>query len=157
MLCFWKPITTPDPEDSLMPVLYSTSARAVGGRDGHAETSDGLLRVDLALPKELGGPGGATNPEQLFAAGYAACFESSLRFLARMRKLPLRDAAVTATVQIMPTESGAWKLDVALHSEIAGLDQAAAEALAHAADQVCPYSNAVRGNVQVAHSVQATA
>jgi Ohr subfamily peroxiredoxin len=140
-----------------MPVLYSTSARAVGGRAGHAETSDGLLRVDLAMPKELGGPGGATNPEQLFAAGYAACFESSIRFLAGRQKLPLTDAAVTATVEIHPTATGAFQLAVALHSEVRGLDQAAAEALVHAADQVCPYSNAVRGNVQVAHTVQASA
>lgn len=140
-----------------MPVLYSTAARVVGGRAGHAETSDGLLRVDLALPKELGGPGGATNPEQLFAAGYAACFEGSIRFLAGRQKLPLRDAAVTATVEIHPTETGAFKLAVALHSEVQGLDAAAAEALVHAADQVCPYSNAIRGNVNVTHSVQATA
>jgi lipoyl-dependent peroxiredoxin len=138
-----------------MPVLYTTTARAVGGRAGHAETTDGLLKVDLALPKELGGPGGATNPEQLFAAGYAACFESSLRFLANRDKLPLRDAAVTATVQILPTETGAFRLGVALHSEIQGLDHAAAEALVHAADAVCPYSNAIRGNVDVAHSFQA--
>ena len=140
-----------------MPVLYSTSARAVGGRDGHAETADGLLRVDLAMPKELGGSGGATNPEQLFAAGYAACFESSLRFLAGRQKLPLTGAAVTATVEIHPTATGAFQLAVALHSEVQGLDQAAAEALVHAADQVCPYSNAVRGNVEVAHAVQASA
>jgi lipoyl-dependent peroxiredoxin len=140
-----------------MPVLYSTSARAVGGRAGHVESADGLLRVDLAMPKELGGTGAGTNPEQLFAAGYAACFESSIRFLAQMRKLPLTEAAVTATVQILPTESGAWRLGVALHSEIQGLDQEAAEKLVHAADQVCPYSAAVRGNVEVAHSVQGSA
>ncbi len=139
-----------------MPVLYSTSARAVGGRDGHAESSDGLLRVDLAMPRELGGPGGATNPEQLFAAGYAACFESSIRFLAGRQKLPLRGAAVTANVEIHPTETGAFKLAVQMHSEVQGLDQAAAEALVHAADQVCPYSNAVRGNIQVSHTVQAS-
>jgi osmotically inducible protein OsmC len=138
--------------------LYTTTARAEGGRAGHVRTSDGLLRVDLAMPTELGGPGGATNPEQLFAAGYAACFESSLRFLAGMRKLPLRDAAVTSTVRILaPEGGGAWKLGVTLQSELQGLDQAAAEALVHAADQVCPYSNAVRGNVEVQHTVQASA
>lgn len=140
-----------------MPVLYTTTARAVGGRAGHVETSDGLFRADLAMPKELGGTGEGTNPEQLFAAGYAACFESSIRFLAGMKKLPLRDAAVTATVQILPEASGAWKLGVALHSEVQGLDQEAAEALVHAADQVCPYSKAVRGNVEVAHTVAGTA
>jgi osmotically inducible protein OsmC len=140
-----------------MPVLYTTTARAEGGRAGHVETTDGLLKVNLAMPKELGGPGGATNPEQLFAAGYAACFESSIRFLANRGKLPLRDAAVTATVNILPTETGAFRLGVALHSEIQGLDQDAAEKLVHEADQVCPYSNAIRGNVDVAHSVQAGA
>lgn len=148
---------TPNAKDDRMPVLYSTTARAVGGRAGHAETTDGLLRVDLAMPKELGGPGGATNPEQLFAAGYAACFESSIRFLANRDKLPLRDAAVTATVQILPTATGAFQLAVQLHSEVQGLEQAAAEALVHSADQVCPYSNAVRGNVEVAHTVTAQA
>lgn len=146
-----------DNRDCRMPVLYTTTARAVGGRAGHVETDDGLLKVDLALPKSLGGPGGATNPEQLFAAGYAACFESSLRFLANRDKLPLRDASVTATVQILPTETGAFRLGVALHSDIQGLDQAEAEKLAHAADQVCPYSNAVRGNVDVAHTVTGAA
>jgi Ohr subfamily peroxiredoxin len=140
-----------------MAALYTTTARAAGGRAGHVETDDGLFSADLAMPRELGGPGGATNPEQLFAAGYAACFESSIRFLAGRQKLPLRDASVTATVQILPTATGAFQLAVALRSEVEGLDQAAAEALVHAADQVCPYSNAVRGNVDVTHSVQASA
>ena len=78
-----------------MSALYSTQARAVGGRAGHVETTDGLLKVDLALPKEMGGKGGATNPEQLFAAGYAACFENAVRFLASQQKIGLTGAAVT--------------------------------------------------------------
>ena len=138
-----------------MPALYATQARAVGGRAGHVETTDGLLSVDLALPKEMGGRGGATNPEQLFAAGYAACFENAVRFLAGQQKIPLKGAAVTATVELHPRAEGGFKLAVALAAETQGLDQAAAEALVDAAHQVCPYSNAVRGNVDVAITVRA--
>ncbi|MBZ9806612.1 MULTISPECIES: organic hydroperoxide resistance protein [unclassified Mesorhizobium] len=138
-----------------MMALYTTQARVTGGRAGHGETSDGLLKVDLAMPKELGGPGGATNPEQLFAIGYAACFESAIRFVARKQKLPLADAAVTATVDLLPNGEG-FKLGVSLAAETKGLDQAAAEALVSAAHQICPYSNATRGNVEVAISAKAT-
>ena len=134
--------------------LYTTQAHVTGGRAGHGETSDGLLKVDLAMPKELGGPGGATNPEQLFAIGYAACFESAVRFIARKQKLPLTDAGVTSTVSLLPNGEG-FKLGVALAAETKGLDQAAAEALVSAAHQVCPYSNAIRGNIDVELSVKA--
>lgn len=134
--------------------LYTTQAHVTGGRAGHGETSDGLLKVDLAMPKELGGPGGATNPEQLFAIGYAACFESAVRFIARKQKLPLTDAGVTSTVSLLPNGEG-FKLGVALAVETKGLDQAAAEALVSAAHQVCPYSNASRGNIEVELSVKA--
>ncbi|TPM30142.1 organic hydroperoxide resistance protein [Mesorhizobium sp. B2-3-4] len=134
--------------------LYTTQAHVTGGRAGHGETSDGLLKVDLAMPKELGGPGGATNPEQLFAIGYAACFESAVRFVARKQKLPLTDAAITSTVSLLPNGEG-FRLGVALAVETKGLDQAAAEALVSEAHQICPYSNAIRGNVEVALSVKA--
>ncbi|QKC87969.1 organic hydroperoxide resistance protein [Mesorhizobium sp. NZP2234] len=134
--------------------LYTAQAHVTGGRAGHGETSDGLLKVDLAMPKELGGPGGATNPEQLFAIGYAACFESAIRFAARKQKLPLEDAAITATVNLLPNGEG-FKLGVALAAETKGLDQAAAEALVSEAHKICPYSNAIRGNVDVALSVKA--
>ncbi|TIS60892.1 MAG: organic hydroperoxide resistance protein [Mesorhizobium sp.] len=140
-----------------MSALYTTQARVVGGRAGHAETSDGLLKLDLAMPKELGGQGGATNPEQLFAAGYGACFESAVRFVARKQKLPLQDAAVTATVSLHPNDQGGFRLGVALAAEIKGLDQAAAEALVSEAHQICPYSNAIRGNIDVALSTVALA
>ncbi|MDX8446351.1 organic hydroperoxide resistance protein [Mesorhizobium captivum] len=140
-----------------MPALYTTQARVVGGRAGHAETNDGLLKLDLAMPKELGGQGGATNPEQLFAAGYAACFESAIRFVARKKKLPLEDAAVTATVSLYPNDQGGFRLGVALAAETKGLDQAGAEALVSEAHQVCPYSNAIRGNIDVALSTVALA
>lgn len=137
-----------------MPALYSTKAHVTGGRNGKGRTEDGLLDVALAMPKELGGAGGATNPEQLFAVGYAACFESALRFVARKQKLPLQDASVTSTVQLLPNGEG-FRLGVALEAETRGLDQAAAEALVATAHQVCPYSNAIRGNVDVALTVKA--
>lgn len=138
-----------------MPALYSTQARAVGGRAGHVETPDGLLSVDLALPREMGGKGGATNPEQLFAAGYAACFENAARFIAGQQRIALTGTAVTATVELHPRAEGGFRLGVALDVETQGLDQAAAEALVAQAHQVCPYSNAVRGNVDVAITVRA--
>ena len=138
-----------------MPALYSTEARAVGGRAGHVRTNDGLLSVDLAMPKELGGKGGATNPEQLFAAGYAACFESAMRFIAGKQRLPLEDAAVTANVSLHPNGQGGFALGVSLSAETKGLDQAATEALVSAAHQICPYSNAIKENVEVALSALA--
>ena len=138
-----------------MPALYATQARAVGGRAGHVRSNDGLLSLDLAPPKELGGKGGATNPEQLFAAGYAACFESAMRFIAGKQKLPLLDAAVTADVSLHSNGEGGFRLGVSLAVETKGLDQAAAEALVSAAHQVCPYSNAIKGNVEVALSTMA--
>lgn len=136
-----------------MSPLYSAQARAVGGRAGHVESSDGLLKLDLRAPKELGGPGGATNPEQLLAAGYAACFESAIRHIARQQKLPLTDAAVSSTVELFPTPEGGFRLGVELAAEIKGLDLAAAEALVAQAHQVCPYSNAIRGNIDVTPTV----
>jgi osmotically inducible protein OsmC len=139
-----------------MNTLYVTGATAVGGRDGHVESTDGLLKLDLALPKELGGAGAATNPEQLFAAGYAACFEGALRYLARQRKLPLTDARVASRVALLDGGATGFKLDVSLTVTVVGLPQADAEALVHAADAVCPYSNAIRGNVNVAIAVEAS-
>ena len=91
-----------------MTALYATQARAVGGRAGHVESQDGLLSLDLALPREMGGKGGGTNPEQLFAAGYAACFENAVRYIAGHRKIPLKGAAVTATVELHPRAEGGF-------------------------------------------------
>lgn len=137
-----------------MTALYSTKARVTGGRAGRARTDDGLLDVTLALPKAFGGAGDATNPEQLFAAGYAACFESALRLIAGRQKAPLQDAAVTATVELLPDGEG-FRLGVALEVETTGLDAETAEKLVAVAHEVCPYSNAVRGNIDVALSVKA--
>lgn len=112
-------------------------------------SSDGLLQLRLAQPKSLGGPEDATNPEQLFAAGYAACFESSLAFLARRDGVQLQGTAVDAVVTLSSTEAGPFALGVELSVEMGGLSQADAEALVAEAHQVCPYSHAVRGNVDV--------
>ena len=122
-----------------------------GGRDGHAATLDGAFDVGLATPKELGGAGGAgNNPEQLFAAGYAACFLGAMKFVASQGgpKVPA-DAAVTSTVGIGPRSEGGFGLDIALDISLPGLPHADAEALVAKAHQVCPYSNATRGNIDV--------
>ena len=130
-------------------VLYSTSATATGGRDGQSVVEDGSLTVKLTTPKELGGGGGAgNNPEQLFAAGYAACFQSAMAFVARQKKIPLTSSTVTGVVGLAAQEVG-FKLEVALEVETQGLSQEEAEALVATAHQVCPYSNATRGNIQV--------
>ena len=133
-----------------MSVVYTAVATATGeGREGHTRSSDGLLDLDLAVPRELGGAGGATNPEQLFAAGYSACFHSALKSVARRDKVTFTDSAVTAEVGIGPNGEGGFGLEVTLHVELGGIDQDAAERLVEAAHQVCPYSNATRGNVPV--------
>lgn len=134
--------------------LYTASATATGeGRDGHVASSDGVLDLDLAIPKEMGGPGGAlTNPEQLFAAGYAACFHSALKAVARIEKQTLTDSAVVAEVSFLGGEGGPG-LAVALHVEIPGFDEALARDLVDKAHQMCPYSRATRGNIEVDLSV----
>ena len=133
-----------------MAAVYTATATATGeGRNGHAHSSDGQLDLDLAVPEEMGGAGGATNPEQLFAAGYAACFHNALKVVARRQKVAVDGSTVTAEVGIGPNGQGGYALEVVLRTELAGLDQQAAEALVEAAHQVCPYSNATRGNVPV--------
>ena len=137
-----------------MSTLYQTRATAVGGRDGHVRTDDGLLDVTLSMPKALGGKETGTNPEQLFAAGYAACFQSALAFVARQQKIGLTGSTVTGIVGLAPIEIG-FRLEVALEIETQGLSQVEAEALVATAHKVCPYSNATRGNIDVALSVKA--
>ncbi|QVM90652.1 organic hydroperoxide resistance protein [Pseudomonas entomophila] len=133
-----------------MNVLYTAVATATGGRDGRAISSDKHLDVKLATPKELGGAGGdATNPEQLFAAGYSACFIGALKFVAGQRKRSIpADASITAQVGIGQIPGG-FGLDIDLHINLPGLEHADAQALVEAAHHVCPYSNATRGNVDV--------
>jgi Ohr subfamily peroxiredoxin len=129
--------------------LYTAHATATGGRSGRATTDDGLLDVPLATPKEMGGPGGATNPEQLFAAGYAACFQGALGVAGRQRKIDTSASTVTAEVTIGKVEGGRFGLRVALSTEIPGVDAETTRELVEAADALCPYANAIRGNVEV--------
>lgn len=138
-----------------MSTLYSTKVTAIGGRSGTVRSEDGLLDLDLALPAGLGGKGGATNPEQLFAAGYAACFENAVIHVTRNKAAKVKDddIKVVAEVGMSPNGSGGFALSVALDVAIAGVDQAAAEEIVQAAHAVCPYSNAVKGNIDVAIAV----
>ena len=136
-------------------VKYRTSATADGGRDGRTRTDDGKLDLQLSTPKELGGPGGeGTNPEQLFASGYAACFLGALKFAAHDLKLQVpTGAAVTAAVGIGMRSAGGFGLDVELAVALPGMERADARRLVEAAHQTCPYSNATRGNIDVRLSV----
>ena len=133
-----------------MNILYTASATSTGGRDGRSISSDKALDVQLSTPKELGGAGGAgTNPEQLFAAGYSACFIGALKFVGAKEKIAVpADVSVTAQVGIGPIPTG-FALDVELGISLPGLERAVAEDLVEKAHQVCPYSNATRGNVDV--------
>ncbi|SMC26071.1 peroxiredoxin, Ohr subfamily [Andreprevotia lacus DSM 23236] len=138
-----------------MTTLYRTTATATGGRNGQVRTDDGFSS-DLALPKALGGSGkSGANPEQLFASGYAACFQSAMEHVARVQKITTGSSEVSATVGIGPNDKGGFALTVALVVIITGIDQAGAETLVAAAHQVCPYSNATRGNIDVQISVRA--
>ncbi|RAK58048.1 organic hydroperoxide resistance protein [Phenylobacterium deserti] len=135
-----------------MRILYSTQSTATGGRTGSAKTADGALAVTLVTPKELGGQGGeGTNPEQLFASGYAACFLGALKFVASQRKVKISDdSTVTAQVGIGKRDDGeGFGLDVALTVSLPGVDRETAEALTQAAHVVCPYSHATRNNLDV--------
>jgi len=134
-----------------MKILFSATATATGGRNGHAEAADKSVSVDLSIPKEMGGPGkpGTTTPEHLFATGYAACFGSALEFVARGKKIDVAGSSVTAKVGIGQREGGGFGLEVTLDVKLPGHAQAAADALVAEAHTVCPYSNAIEGNVAV--------
>lgn len=134
---------------SLIKPLYTARATVVGGRDGRAITDDGSLDVAIKPPKELGGPGEGTNPEQLFAAGYGSCFQSALSTVARRQKVETGDSTVECSVTLGTIEGGAFGLAVNLRVTIPGLDADTARTLVEAAHAVCPYSNATRGNVEV--------
>ena len=136
-------------------VVYRTSATATGGRDGRAATSDGALDVKLVVPKELGGPGGeGANPEQLFAAGYSACFLGALKFYAGQKKVKVPDdATVTVSVGIGPREDAGFGLDVAIAVALPGIERAVAEDLVAGAHHVCPYSHATKGSLSITPTV----
>ena len=135
--------------------LYTATVRVNGGESRHgrasgvARSDDGALELQLRMPEQLGGPGGGTNPEQLFAAGYAACFHSALQAVARSQKVKIDDSSVGGRVQIGPNGQGGYQLAVLLEVVLPGLEAGQAQALADAAHQVCPYSNATRGNIDV--------
>ena len=131
-------------------ILYTAHAYVTGGRDGQGHTIDGELEVNLRVPKEMGGAGGGTNPEQLFAVGYAACFESALATIARRRHLDAGAVAIDSAVSLLPTGDGGFKLAVTLDVALTSVaDRETAADLVRAAHDVCPYSNATRGNIDV--------
>ena len=130
-----------------MKTLYETTVRVTGGRDGRATSDDGRLAVALALPKTIGGSGEGSNPEQLFAAGLAACFNSSLRFAARSKGLDAGDVAVAATVGLTMSDAGTYGLAAMLDVTLPGIDPAARPAVVAEAERICAYTNATRGNV----------
>ena len=133
-----------------MTPIYTASAVSTGdARNGHVQSTDGLIDADVRIPKEMGGAGGATNPEQLFAAGYAACFHSALKLVAGKAKVDMTDSEVVADVSIGDNGNGGFGLAVQLEVTIPGADAATAQQLADQAHQVCPYSNATRGNIKV--------
>ena len=137
-----------------MTPLYTSNVNAIGGRAGHVKSDDGVLDLPLSLPKGMGGPGtaGTTNPEQLFAAGYAACFGGAVGVVGRMQKLDLGAHDITAKVTIGKDDSG-FGLAVELTGHFPALSREQAEAVMQAAHQVCPYSKATRGNIEVTLSV----
>jgi lipoyl-dependent peroxiredoxin len=138
-------------------VLYTAHATSTGGRNGHTGTDNGLVSFDLSVPRSMDGPGkpGTTTPEDLFAAGYAACFGSAVQHAAREMKLSPTSMEIKAAVSIGKDETGGFRLKVDLSSAIGGVSQADAEKLTKEADQVCPYSKAIRGNVEVTLSAKA--
>jgi osmotically inducible protein OsmC len=142
-------------ETNTMDILYTAKVTASGGRHGSIRSDDGLLDLNLALPKALGGKGGATNPEQLFAGGYAACFENALLRVGRDagRRFADQDIQVTAEIGLSKNPADAFVLSAALFVTIAGVDQQTAETLVEGAHHICPYSNAIRGNVAVKTTV----
>jgi Ohr subfamily peroxiredoxin len=140
--------------NSEIKILYTAEATAEGGRAGHARTNDGRLDVDFDVPREMGGPGGpGTNPEQLFAAGYAACFQSSMQRFAAARKVDLSDTRITARVGIGPLATGGFGIIAALDMDAPGMSRDDALYLMGRAHETCPYSRATRGNIDVRLSV----
>ncbi|MEU1126855.1 organic hydroperoxide resistance protein [Streptomyces sp. NPDC005899] len=134
-------------------VAYTAVATAENGRDGRVSSDDGKLDVVVNPPKEMGGSGAGTNPEQLFAAGYSACFQGALGVVARKERADISGSTVTASVGIGKTEAGGFGLEVAITASIPNVDRATAQSLIEKAHEVCPYSNATRGNIKVELSV----
>lgn len=141
--------------DKIKP-LFTATGTATGGRNGHTQTSDGVVKVDLSVPKEMGGPGrpGTATPEHLFAAGYAACYGGALDFVAKQQKMDASKASITCSVSIGPRDGGGFGLSVKMRVEDQSLPQAELVTLANEAhEKICPYSHATRGNVDVAFEI----
>ncbi|MBO6740589.1 MAG: organic hydroperoxide resistance protein [Phycisphaerales bacterium] len=140
-----------------MPSLYTARVASTGGRNGHVKSEDGLIDMDMTVPPSLGGNGDKPNPEVLFAAGYAACFGNAVIFVAKDKGIELapEDVKTTAEVELFSTDAGEFKLRVHLENEIKGVDQAQADELVKIGHDVCPYSNATRGNIEVTLSAKA--
>ncbi|HTR90702.1 MAG TPA: organic hydroperoxide resistance protein [Trebonia sp.] len=137
-----------------MNVLYTTTAHAVGdGRNGHVRSEDGILDTEMRIPKDMGGPGGAPNPEMLFAAGYAACFHSALKVVGRQDRVNVDGTEVVASVAIGTLDNGGFGLAVDLKVSVPNVDRPTAEKLVARAHEICPYSNATRGNIPVTLTV----
>ncbi|NID15315.1 organic hydroperoxide resistance protein [Luteibacter yeojuensis] len=142
----------------LQKVLYTAHAKVAGGREGHGETDDGQIKVDLRLPKDMGGNGGGTNPEQLFAVGYAACFEGAVRFVAGQEKVKVDGASVASSIGIGPREDSGFGIRAKLEVSLPGVDAETAKNIVRTAhEKVCPYSHATRGNIDVEISVNGEA
>ena len=135
-----------------MKVLYSTKVTASGGRNGQVKSDDGILDMPLSTPKSLGGSRTASNPEQLFAAGFGACFENAVIHIAKLEKLTLASTSITAQVDLLTFDDGHFNVAVALNLDIQGVDGETAQRLIHAAHRICPYSNATRGNIELSIS-----
>ena len=129
--------------------LYTAEATVQGGRDGHGRSSDGVLDLDIKPPKEFGGPGTGTNPEQLFALGYGACFQSALGTVGRRMQVDTSQSTITTRVTLGTADGGRFGIAVELNVSIPDVDRDTAERLVQTAHEVCPYSNATRGNVEV--------
>jgi osmotically inducible protein OsmC len=149
--CPARALGTTTKGEQMAKTLYTAQATVTGGRiAGHGVTSDGALDVQMRMPPELGGEGGGTNPEQLFAVGFAACFESALGTIARRQRAEIGDVSVVSRVSLLPTEERGFKLAVELDVELPEVqDPATATQLVASAHAVCPYSNATRGNIEV--------
>ena len=141
-----------------MKTLYTAKAHSEGGRLGHTRSDDGVIDLKITIPKVMGGPGapGATTPEDLFAAGYAACFGSACDFMAKQMKVPVKKVAIDAQVAIGSLDGGGFGLAVLLQAMIEGVSEAEANRVVEAAHRICPYSNATRNNIRVDISVKAT-
>ena len=140
-----------------MDEIYRTKVFSSGGRNGHVKSDDGIIDIDLSTPKTMGGKRDATNPEQLFAAGYAACFEHSMQHIARSIALPVKATAVEAEVAMYKTLDEEYRMSVTLKAFVKGIDQEAADDLVKRAHDICPYSGAVKNNVDVSMVAQVVA